>query len=82
MTFSEKIKLPIFWRSVLLITIPFFIVLIILTLLFNSFSSIIHFDFEAINAKNFADGKWKAFVLTKLVLSFLYGIWITNRNIK
>ncbi len=80
MTFLEKIKTPFFWKSVLYIAIPFFIVLIIITLLFNSFSSILHFDLEAINAKNFADGKWKVFFLTKSVVSLLYGIWMTNRN--
>jgi hypothetical protein len=80
MTFLEKIKTPFFWKSALYIAIPFFIILIIITLLFNSFSSILHFDLEAIKAKNFADGKWKVFFLTKSVVSLLYGIWMANRN--
>ncbi|MCF6348256.1 MAG: hypothetical protein L3J20_08150 [Flavobacteriaceae bacterium] len=82
MIFLEKIKTPIFWKSTLKVTIPFFIALIIISLLFNSFSNIINFDLEAIKAANFSDGKWKQFLLTKSVVSLLYGIWITNRNMK
>jgi len=82
MTFLEKIKTTLFWKSVLRITIPFFIALTIISLLFNSFSNIINFDIEAIKAANFSDGKWKIFFLTKSVVSLLYGIWVTNRNVK
>ncbi len=82
MTFLEKIKTTLFWKSVLRITIPFFIALTIISLLFNSFSNIINFDIEAIKATNFSDGKWKIFFLTKSVVSLLYGIWVTNRNVK
>jgi len=82
MTFLEKVKTTIFWKSVLIITIPFFIALVIISLLFNSFSNIISFDIEAIKAANFSDGKWKLFFLTKSVVSILYGIWVTNRNIR
>ena len=82
MTFLEKAKTTIFWKSVLKITIPFFIALIVISLLFNSFSSIIDFDIEAIKAQNFSDGKWKLFFLTKSTVSVLYGIWVTARNMK
>jgi|LGOV01.1.fsa_nt_gb hypothetical protein len=82
MTFLEKVKTSIFWKSVFIITIPFFIALVIISLLFNSFSDITDFDLEAIKAANFSDGKWKVFFLTKSVVSVLYGIWVTNRNIK
>ncbi len=82
MTFLEKTKTTIFWKSVLIITIPFFIALTIISLLFNGFSDIINFDLEAIKAANFSDGKWKIFFLTKSVVSLLYGVWVTNRNIK
>jgi uncharacterized membrane protein len=82
MTFLEKVKTPLFWKSVLKIMIPFFIALAIISLLFNSFSNIINFDLEAIKEANFSDGKWKPFLLTKSVVSLLYGIWVTNRNVK
>jgi len=80
MTFLEKAKTNIFWKNVLKISITFFIILIIISLLFNSFSSIIDFDIEAIKSQNFTEGKWKAFFFTKIVVSFLYGIWVTNRK--
>ncbi|WP_456442585.1 hypothetical protein [Psychroserpens sp.] len=82
MTFLEKVKTPIFWKSVLKITIPFFIALVIISLLFNSFSDIINFDMEAIKVANFSDGKWKVFFFSKSVVSLLYGIWVTNRNMQ
>jgi len=82
MTFLEKAKTGNFWRNVLKISITFFIILIAISLLFNSFSSIIDFDIEAIKSQNFTEGKWKTFFITKSVVSLLYGIWVTNRNIK
>ncbi len=80
MTFLEKAKTGIFWKNVLKISITFFIILIIISLLFNSFSSIIDFDIEAIKSQNFNEGKWKTFFITKSVVSLLYGIWVTNRK--
>ena len=82
MTFLEKIKLPIFWKSVLKIAIPFFIAVMLISLLFNNFSSIIDFDLETIKAQNFSDGKWKFFILSKSIVSLLYGVWMTQKNIK
>jgi len=82
MTFLEKVKTAIFWKNVLKISILFFIALVIISLLFNSFSSILNFDLEAIKTENFYNGKWKRFFITKSVVSALYGIWVTNRNMK
>ena len=82
MTFAEKIKTPIFWKHTLRIASMFFILLIIISLLINSFSDILKFDTEAIVAKNFANGNWVRFFSTKLIISVLYGMWIINRNMK
>ena len=82
MTFLEKAKTSIFWKNVIKISITFFVILIIISILFNSFSSVIDFDMQAIKSQNFTEGKWKAFFFTKLVVSLLYGIWVTNRNLK
>jgi len=82
MTFLEKIKTSVFWKKTLIISFLFFTAIVIVSLLFNSFSSIINFDMEAIKTQNFADGKWKRFFITKSVVSVLYGIWVTNRNMK
>ncbi|MBJ2176024.1 hypothetical protein JBL43_17355 [Aureibaculum sp. A20] len=82
MTFLEKIKTAFFWKRALMIIIPFFIVLVIISLLFNSFSAIINADIATVMEQNFNQGKWKDFFLTKSFVSVLYGVWITSRNIK
>ncbi len=82
MTFIDKIKTTFFWKRAFMIIIPFFIVLVIISLLFNSFSAIIQFDLAEIKMQNFEDGKWKNFFVTKGVVSILYGIWVTQKNIK
>lgn len=82
MTFQEKIKTPIFWKHTLKIAFLFFIFLVIISLLINSFSDIFKFDIEAINATNFDNGQWKRFLGSKVIIAFLYGMWVTNRNMK
>ena len=82
MTFLEKAQTIIFWRNVVKISMMFFIIIVIISLLFNSFSSIIDFDVEAINSQNFTEGKWVNFIIPKLVIGILYGMWVTNRNMK
>ncbi len=82
MTFSEKIKTPFFWPSVLKISAVFLIAVTIISLLFESFQSIISFDMQAIAEQNFTDGKWQKFFATKGIISLVYGIWVTARNIK
>lgn len=82
MTFLENIKTGVFWKAVLKISIPFFIAVVLISLLFNNFSDIINFDLEAIKTKNFTNGKWVRFIQPKAAISFVYGIWITQRNMK
>lgn len=80
MTFIDKIKTRIFWKHVLRIGSLFFVLLIIISLLFNSFSDILNFDIAAVKAKNFSNGKWKQFIISKLLISLVYAMWVTNRN--
>jgi len=82
MTFLEKIKMPFFWKRASMIIVPFFIVLVIISLLFNSFSAIIEADMATVLDQNFNQGKWKRFFFTKAFVAFLYGVWITSRNVK
>jgi len=82
MTFLEKVKTSIFWRNVTKISMIFFIIIVIVSLLFNNFSSIIDFDTETIYSQNFSEGKWVNFIIPKLVIGLLYGMWVTNRNMK
>ena len=78
----DKIKTTIFWTNTLKISLLFFVFLIVVSLLINSFSDIFKFDMAAIEETNFADGLWKRFFLSKLIISILYGMWVTNRNMK
>jgi uncharacterized membrane protein len=82
MTFSDKIKTSIFWRNTLRISIMFFVILVIFSLLINSFSDIFKFDIEAIKTKNFGEGQWQRFFFSKIIIAVLYGMWVTNRNMK
>ena len=82
MTFTEKIKTGLFWKNVAKIAVPFFIVVLIISILFNSFSSTIHLDIETLQTQYLSDGKWQVFVLPKFIISIAYGIWMTQRKMK
>lgn len=82
MKFIEKIKHPEFWPNFLKVAIPFFIVVTLISLFMNSFKDIFAGDFAAVSETNFNDGKWKTFWGIKVVISFIYGMYITNKNMK
>ena len=82
MSFLEKIKQPIFWTNFAKVAIPFFIIVTLISLLINSSSEIFSGDFETLNKNNFAEGKWKNFFGFKIVFSIIYGLYITNKNMK
>lgn len=82
MRFTEKIKHPDFWKNFTRITIPFFVILVIMTLLWKSWSAIFAGDFETISNTHFANGKWKVFFGVKIVASALYGLYVVNKNMK
>jgi len=82
MTFQDKIKTSVFWKNTFKIASLFFILLIIISLLFNSFPDILNFDIPAVKEKNFSNGKWRQFVLTKVVVSLLYSMFVTSKNMK
>jgi len=82
MTFQEKIRTGIFWQHTFRIAALFFLFLVIISLLINSFSDIFKFDIDAISATNFDNGQWKRFLGSKVIIAFLYGMWVTNRNMK
>jgi len=82
MTFTEKIQQPVFWMNTFKIALTFFIVLTIISLLFNSFSDLVSMNFAAVMENNFYDGKWISFFGIKVIFSLVYGIWMTARNMK
>lgn len=82
MTFLEKTKQPNFWKNVAKISIPFFIAVTLISLLWNNWSDIFTGDFAKVNEMNFTDGKWMRFWATKVFVSFFYGLYVTNKKMK
>jgi len=82
MSFSEKIKLKEFWQNTLKIAIPFFVFVTIISLLMNSWRKIFAGDFAKVAETNFINGKWIQFWSYKVFLSFVYGLYMTNKNMK
>ena len=82
MTFFEKIKQPGFWVNVLKIAIPFLFIVTLFSLVFNSGKDIFSGDFATVNEINFSNKKWIRFWLSKIVISLIYGIYISNKNTK
>jgi hypothetical protein len=82
MTFSQKIKQPIFWPNLAKIAIPFFVILVLISLFMNSWHAIFEGDFNTVSKINFEQGKWKAFFTIKLLASTFYGGYVTAKNMK
>lgn len=82
MSILEKIKQPEFWKNVAKVGFPFFIVLIIISLIMSSARDLFSGDFAAVNETNFSDGKWQRFFGIKIAISFLYALFTTNKNTK
>lgn len=82
MTFTEKIQQPVFWMNTFKIALTFFIVLTIISLLFNSFSDLVSMNLAAVMENNFYEGKWISFFGIKIIFSLLYGMWMTAKNMK
>lgn len=82
MSFLKKIQQPQFWINFAKISIPFFIILTLIMLLWKNWSEIFSGDFKTVSKMNFENGKWKAFFGIKIVASVLYGFYVTNKNMK
>ncbi len=82
MTFKEKIKLPEFWLNFLKVSVPFFIILTFITLLWKDWNAFLKGDFNLIADENFRNGKWVVFFGVKIVTSIIYGLYVTNKNMK
>lgn len=82
MTFTEKIQQPVFWMNTFKIALTFFIVLTIISLLFNSFSDLVSMNLAAVMENNFYEGKWISFFGIKIIFSLVYGMWMTAKNMK
>ncbi|WP_299617396.1 hypothetical protein [uncultured Tenacibaculum sp.] len=82
MTVIEKLKSPLFWKNVLKVSIPFFIFVIIFSLLFYNGRLIFSGDFQAVFDKEFKNGKWINFLVPRLIISFGYGMYTVMKKMK
>lgn len=82
MTFKQKIQTLDFWSKFIKIFFPFFLFLTVISLFLNSWRDVFAGNFELVYQLNFADGKWILFFGYKIVLTFLYSLWVTNKNYK
>ena len=60
-----------------------FVVLItIISLCFNSFSDVFSGNWDAVLDKNFSNQLWIRFFSSKVIAGFIYGIYVSNKNMK
>jgi len=82
MALSENIKKSFFWLNVIKIGIVFVFFLSIVSLLLNSFSDIFSGNWQAVLEQNFSNQLWKRFFSTKVIAGFVYGVYVSNKNMK
>ena len=82
MALSENIKKSFFWLNTIKIGIVFVFFLSIFSLLLNSFSDIFSGNWQAVLEQNFSNQLWKRFFSTKVIASFVYGVYVSNKNMK
>ena len=82
MNFLQKIKQPQFWNNLVRVAVPFFSIVTLFSLFFNSWEAIFSANWAAVSEANFENGKWIPFWGTKVVVCFVYGMYVTNKNMK
>ena len=48
----------------------------------NSFSDIFSGNWQAVLEQNFSNQLWKRFFSTKVIAGFVYGVYVSNKNMK
>ena len=82
MALSENIKKSFFWLNAIKIGIVFVFFLSIVSLLLNSFSDIFPGNWQSVLEQNFSNQLWKRFFSTKVIAGFVYGVYVSNKNMK
>jgi hypothetical protein len=82
MTFIEKTKQPLFWNNVAKVTLRCVVMVVLISLLMNSWKAIFAGDFDLVNEVNFSNGKWMNFWGFKAFLSLFYGVYVTSKKTK
>ena len=82
MALFENIKKSFFWFNVIKIGIVFVFFLSIVSLFLNSFSDIFSGNWQSVLEQNFSNQLWKRFFSTKVIAGFVYGVYVSNKNMK
>ena len=82
MALSENIKKASFWANVMKVGFVFVILITIISLCFNSFSDLFTGKWDAVAETNFNNQQWKRFFASKIIAGFVYGVYVTNKNMK
>lgn len=82
MPLQKNIAKKSFWVNSFKIGIPFFLIVVIFSLLFNSGGDIFSGNLEMVAETHFTNKKWIRFFLGKIVISMMYGMYVTNKNLK
>ncbi|CAL2057267.1 hypothetical protein [Tenacibaculum sp. 190524A05c] len=82
MALHHNIGKKLFWVNTFKVAIPFFIIVVIFSLLFNSASDIFSGNFDKVAEVHFTNKKWVRFFLGKIVISIMYGMYTSNKKMK
>ncbi len=82
MALQKNLTKKLFWINVLKVGIPFLVIVTLFTLLFNSAGDIFSGNFKAVYEMHFANKLWVRFWLSKIVISLIYGMYLTNKKMK
>ena len=82
MALSENIKKASFWANVMKVGFVFVLFISIVSLCFNSFSDLFSGNWDSVAEKNFNNQQWKRFFSSKVIAGFVYGVYVSNKNMK
>ncbi|MEJ6754836.1 MAG: hypothetical protein QNK57_06630 [Flavobacteriales bacterium] len=82
MALSKNIKKASFWANVMKVGAVFVLLITIISLSFNSFSDLFSGNWQAVSDKNFSNQQWKRFFSSKVIAGFIYGVYVSNKNMK
>jgi hypothetical protein len=82
MALHKNIGKGIFWINTLKVGIPFFLVVTLFSLMFNSAGDIFSGNFDVVVERHFSNKRWVRFFLSKIVISIMYGMYTTNKRMK
>ena len=82
MALAKNIKKAAFWSNVMKVGAVFVVLITIISLCFNSFSDVFSGNLDAVLDKNFSNQLWIRFFSSKVIAGFIYGIYVSNKNMK